>query len=476
MAAKSSFGNRLFHTLASVKTGIILLIILGIVAAAGTVILQRPLTEPDQMQRAYSPQTLQWLDRLGLTDVYHTPWFALLMALVGISIIFASIERFPKAWRLVAHQYRRPEPHFRAVLPVQRTLTVGSPEAGLAAAESAFRDAGLHPRRITVENETSLYAEKNRWSPLAVYVVHASLLLILTGGIVDAFYGYKGFLMLSPGQSTSKIELSNKTVKQLPFTLRCDGTGQENYPDGTPKKWWSKLVVLENSKETLRKEIVVNDPLVTHGIRFYQASYGQTGEVESVLLNVRPNASGDTRQISLRPERPVQFDGKTSITLAQFIPDFVVRDGQIYTRSNELRDPALRLLVTSSGQMSSVWLFPAERQAAGESPFRFEVADLQMAAFTGLQVSHEPGQWLVWTGCVMMGLGLSMAFYLVHQRFWAMTINTANGPALWIGTAADKNREHFQESFTNLVNDIRSYLGKENVPQGVPDSKSLVEV
>ncbi|MGZ4813628.1 MAG: hypothetical protein ACXVZI_12735, partial [Terriglobales bacterium] len=44
MAVKTSFGNRVFRTLASVKTGIILLIVLGVVAAAGTLILQRPMT------------------------------------------------------------------------------------------------------------------------------------------------------------------------------------------------------------------------------------------------------------------------------------------------------------------------------------------------------------------------------------------------------------------------------------------------
>ena len=60
-----------------------------------------------------------------------------------------------------------------------------------------------------------------------------------------------------------------------------------------------------------------------------------------------------------------------------------------------------------------------------------------------------------------MALGLVMAFYLVHQRFWAMVIETKHGPALWIGTAADKNREHYQESFNKLIDDIRAELGHE---------------
>src|SRR5690349_3188460 len=409
MAARTSFGNRLFHTLASIKTGIILLIILGIVAASGTLILQRPMTEADQMQRAYSPATLQWLDRLGLTDVYHTWWFALLMAFVGISIIFASIERFPKAWRLLRRPYRKAEPHFRAVLPMQKQIPIANATSGIAAAEKAFRSAGLKPQRVVENDEVSLFAEKHRFSVLAVYVVHTSLLLILAGGIVDAFWGYKGYIALSPGQSTSKLELRNGTTRPLPFTLRCDATGQENYPDGTPKKYWSRLTVLQNKRAVLKKEIVVNDPLVTHGIRFYQSGYGMTGDVESILLNVKPNDGGDLRQVTIRPEQATYLDARTSITLAKFIPDFVRRDGEVYMRSTDPVNPAVKLEIASNGKQETVWLFPSEGRQSGDAPFRLEVADLQMAAFTGLQVSHEPGQWAVWAGCLLMGVGLVLA-------------------------------------------------------------------
>jgi cytochrome c biogenesis protein len=397
------------------------------------------------------------------------------MATLGISIVFASIDRFPKAWRLVAHPYRRPEPHFRAVLPVQRSLAISSSAEGIAAAEAAFRKNGLTPQRIVENDQTSVYAEKNRWSPFAVYVVHLSLLLILAGGIVDAFFSYKGYLMLTPGQSTSKLDQTNGVSRVLPFTLRCDGTGQENYPDGTPKKWWSKLTVIENGRETLRKEIVVNDPLVTHGIRFYQSGYGQTGEPESLLLNASRN--GQSRQITLRPNQATQLDADTTVAIAEFIPDFVLRDGQIYTRSKDPVNPAIRLAITDTTKQArtEVWLFPAARQQSGNSPYQFEFADMQMAAYTGLQVSHEPGQWLVWAGCLLMAIGLVMALYLVHQRFWAMEVETKSGPALWIGTAADKNREHFQEGFNKLVDDIRAELGKQDDQESVAAGKQLVQ-
>ena len=60
--------RKTWQTLGAIKTGVILLILVVIISAAGTVILQRPATDPEEMQRAYSPQVLHMLDGLGLTD------------------------------------------------------------------------------------------------------------------------------------------------------------------------------------------------------------------------------------------------------------------------------------------------------------------------------------------------------------------------------------------------------------------------
>src|ERR1700732_2633765 len=70
----------------------------------------------------------------------------------------------------------------------------------------------------------------------------------------------------------------------IPFSARCDGTGEDTYADGTPKRWWSKLAVVDGGREIARKEIVVNDPLVYQGLRFYQASYGRTGKLDQLIL------------------------------------------------------------------------------------------------------------------------------------------------------------------------------------------------
>jgi cytochrome c biogenesis protein len=465
MAGTMGAASRKFwQTISSIKTGVILLILVVIVSAAGTIILQRPVTDADEMQRAYSPQMLHLLDVLGLTDIFHAWWFVLLLVMVSFSIVAASIERFPNAWRYFARPYKSTDEIFRKALPTQARLAVRDEKFALGAAERAFRRLHLKPERITRNERVSLYAEKHRISEFAVYIVHASLLLIFLGGIVDAVWGWRGFVSLTQGETSNQVRMQDGTIRQIPISIRCEAAGQENYTDGTPKKWWSKLVVVDDGKDTLKKEIVVNDPLVYGGIRFYQSSYGMTGQVDKLVLNASSGqASAGTREITLKADEVAQLDPETTVKFAEFIPDYVVRDGQIYTRSTQVENPAAHLIVESKGKTLNYWIPAIEGFAQNaESPYKFEPKDLKMAYFTGLQVSHEPGQWAVWAGVVLMGLGLAVVFYLVHMRFWAAIVHDASGTLqLWVGGAANKNKDVFEQKFRKLVEEIQLEMKQE---------------
>lgn len=454
--------RRLWQTLSSIKTGVILLILVVIVSALGTIILQRPVTEADELQRAYSPQMLHIFDALGLTDVFHAWWFVALLVLVSFSIIAASIDRFPNAWRFYARPYRYPEEGFRKTLLSQTRIAIPSESAGLMAAEHALESIGFKPERVQRNDRISLFAERNRISEMAVYIVHASLLLIFLGGIIDAMWGWRGFMTLNEGQQSTQIELHDGTHRTLPFAIRCDSAGQERYQDGTPKKWWSKLAVVDDGRELQRKEIVVNDPLVYQGVRFYQASFGSTGKIAEFLVTASLLSGGNPREFTLKPNVPVALDRDTTVELADFIPDYVVRDGQVYTRSADVDNPAAHLVVTtkSSGKRVNYWIPAIDGVAenAGSS-YRFDPKDLKMGYYTGLEVSHEPGQWGVWAGVVLMAIGLGFVFYVSHVRFWAVPVIDREGKlSLWVGGTANRNRDAFESHFKELSEKIGEKL------------------
>jgi cytochrome c biogenesis protein len=465
LSLRSAF-RKIWQTVSSIKTGVVLIILVVIFSAAGTVILQRPITEPEDMQRAYSPAMLRFLDATGLTDIFHTRWFVALMIMVSLSIIAASVQRFPNAWRYFARPYKSPDEGFRKVLPTQAVIAITDEEQGLSAAERALKHLGLKSERIVRTESFSLFSERNRISEMAVYIVHASLLLIFLGGIVDALYGWRGFLMLTPGSASNQIELRNGSTKTILFSIRCDGTGEDTYADGTPKRWWSKLAVVDDGREVSNKEIVVNDPLVYHGLRFYQASYGRTGKLDRLILNAIPanGTKGTPQEISLATNQTVALDANTTVQLAEFIPDYVVEDGHVYTRSRDITNPAVHLIVTSkkaaATSIVNVWLpeIPGVAENAN-SPYTLDPKDLKTGIYTGLQVSHEPGQWAVWAGVVLMAIGLTFVFYVVHMRFWIVPVLDVNGRlALWVGGTANRNRDAFEHKFKTVIEQIQKEL------------------
>jgi cytochrome c biogenesis protein len=151
------------------------------------------------------------------------------------------------------------------------------------------------------------------------------------------------------------------------------------------------------------------------------------------------------------------------VRFAEFIPDYAVRDGQVYRKANELQNPAAHLVVTSKSAAKDydVW-FPQLDDVADNSkaPYLFQATDLKMGHFTGLQVSHEPGQWGVWCGVVLMGVGLSFVFYVVHMRFWAVPVRDpkTGKTRLWIGGSANRNRDAFAQRFNDLVGLVEAEL------------------
>src|SRR5271169_832227 len=387
-----SIPKRVYKTLANLRTGVVLLILVVIASALGTFILQRPVTEPDKPQAAYSPQTLRLLDHLTLTDIFHSWWFLTLLGLVSLSIIFVSIERFPNAWRFYSRPYRKTDSHFRAANPYRTEIPIRDGAQGLNAAERALKDLNWPVERMVEGGETSLYAEKHRFSVMAVYLIHASLLLIFLGGIIDGVFGFSGFMGIPQGEQRNVIELKNGKKKQLPFSVRCNSAGQENYADGSPKKWWSKLAVVQDGKEIQNKEIVVNDPLVYHGLRFYQASYWIDGQKVDGLRIAYSGLDSKVIPLELRFNQPVNLDPETTVTLVEFLSDAFVRDGQVFKKSESIENLAFALGVVNRADDSTakMWLFPTKGTVLvtdqGKNQFKNPTSakDIDFSPVTGL--------------------------------------------------------------------------------------------
>jgi len=471
VAKQQTILDKLLRFLSSLECGLVLLGSLGTAVIIGTMILQRPMTQEGQIEQVYAPQTVRLLNALGLFDVFHTWWFILLLGLLGANITLASLERFPQVWRLFVRPHILADEWYVRQLPFRKEIPLGfhSPAEALALAKSKLSDLGYPPKPKSLEKGT-LYVEKHRMARLAPYVVHASLLIIFTGAIIDGLWGFKGFVNLTPGARTESVEAMTNpgAAHNMGFTLRCDGVGMERYSDGSPKQYWSQLAVEESGREVARKTISVNDPLTFKGVRFFQASYAPTGTPDKLVFDAS-RAGQDASQhpaqrISLQPGKPAHLDDSgATVELTEFVPDFVLDGNQISSRSDEPRNPAIQLSVTSpGGKPAEVWIFPKAPQMAppNQSGINFQLQEVKMEYMTGLQVAHQPGQNLIWGGCLLLTAGLMMALYMSHVRIWGVVGRDRKGqPALLLGGQPSKYRESFERRFNELAGELEIAFG-----------------
>jgi cytochrome c biogenesis protein len=472
--------DRFLQFFSSLKCGLLLLAGLGVAVILGTLILQKPMVQEGQIEQVYAPQTIRLLNALGLFDVFHTWWFILLLGLLGANITLASIERFPQVWRLFVRPHFLADAAFIRALPFQREIPLDThtPKEAMAVASRKLQDLGYAPRPEALRQGT-LYIEKHRVARLAPYIVHASLLVIFAGAIVDGARGYRGFISLRPGTRTDTIEpmAMPAAPRRLGFAIRCDAAGMDRYPDGSPRQYWSRLAVEEDGREVTRKQISVNDPLTYKGVRFFQANYTPTGSPHQLVMEASwlDNGAQKHRTLTLIPGAPAQLDEQGSVVeLADFIPDFVLDGNQITSRSDEPRNPAIHLQVTRpGGQRSNAWILAKspELNPPNDTGINFRFVNVEMENMTGLQVAYEPGQWLIWGGCLSLTCGLMIALYLAHIRIWGVAgVDRKGRPVLFLGGQPSKYRENFERKFQELAHVLEMTLKDASVKDevGVP--------
>ncbi len=472
MTNKRSGLDKFLQFFSSLRLGLWLLGLLATAMTLGTFILQRPTAQEGQIEQVYAPQVMSLLNHLGLFDVFHTWWFILLLGLLGTNITLASIERFPQVWRLYARPHFLADVAFIHAMPFQQEIPLGShaPHQAMRLATLKLVKSG-YPPQPKILSQGTLYIEKHRLVRLAPYIVHSSLLIIFVGAMIDGTHGYKGFISLRPGGSTNVVEplTTPGSNCQLDFTLRCDSTGMDAYPDGSPRQYWSQLAILEKGRVVAQKRIHVNDPLTYKGVRFFQASYTPSGIPRRLVMEASWTESGvqARKVLTLVPGQPVPLgDQGAAVALIDFLPDFVLQGNEISTRSAEPRNPAIHLQVARPGiGLSNAWIMPKSTEITppNDTGVRFRMVSVEMEASTGLQVAHEPGQWLIWLGCLLLTAGLMMALYLSHIRIWGIVAEDRKGrPILLLGGQPSKYRENFERKFHELTREVASALAEAN--------------
>ncbi len=368
------------------------------------------------------------------------------------------------------------------------------------AQERAARTLASHRYRF-VESRSAdsaqFITQKGVYSRFGVYITHVSILLVFIGALIGAFFGFKAFLNLPEGAASNVVYLRNEPmwdkimaslgiakspvipspdggVPSMPlgYYVRCDSFDVDYYvnamgiPTGMPSEYHSTLSVFDlNGQKLFDKRIRVNDPLTHHGITFYQSSYGTIPEGKGkIILNIKPKnnpqAEGETVVLDPGESKYVKSIDRT-IKALSFSP-YGVRNpdtGEVQyyrTENDEFVNPTVELEVFKAGKplykTTVMKLDPTGPNMPEDYTIRF--VEYWGARYTGLQVTKDPGVWVVYTGFIMLCIGPLIAFFGSHKKLWVIIQDRKGQAVVTVAGSANRNRIGFEREFNRIVDEI----------------------
>jgi cytochrome c biogenesis protein len=434
----------LWHELTSMRTALILLMMLGIAAIPGSLIPQRgqnPMAVSDFFAR--HSIIAPWIDRASGFDVYGSAWFSAIYILLFISLIGCvlprSIEHY-KAMRalppLTPKNLSRLEEHHK----------FAGNKKSIERATEWFADNRF---RVRIE-KGAISAEKGYLRETGNLFFHLALILVLIGVSFGALFGMKGEAIVNVGERFINVPTTYDTLsfgklvneKILPnFTINVDKFDAKYDPLTNAPQDYTANVTVEVDGKKEKRTIKVNSPLTFGSTRVYLQANGY-----SPIVTVRDSKGNVAFQ------GPVPFlpqDGNLRSIGAIKVPDadpqigFVASFLPTFSRTPnqggisvfpEALSPKLLFsawlgdLGLDSGVPQSVYrintskmkrvalssLTPGETYKFPEGQITFE----GLTPWINLQVVSDPGKKYALVGAIVAVLGLLASLFGRRRRIW----------------------------------------------------------
>ena len=268
-----------WRQLTSMRTALILLLMLGVASIPGSLFPQRT-QNPIQVGQFFkdSPELARWLDRVYLFDVYGSPWFSAIYILLFISLIGCvlprTIEHFHSARAL-------PPSTPKNLSRMEHHSTWIADGSELEAARAWFKSK----RFRVLERDGSISAEKGFARETGNLFFHLALILVLLGISFSSLFGMRGEAIINIGERFVNTPTSYDTLTygrlykdgNLPaFMLTTDKfDAQYNLETSAPEDYTLDISLLREGGSVVEKKVIkVNRPLTIGSTRIYLQANG----------------------------------------------------------------------------------------------------------------------------------------------------------------------------------------------------------
>lgn len=470
--ARESIASRVLRFLCSVRFGVALLILLGLMCFLGMVVMQQNVDGFDRYFAELTPSQRLVYGQLGLFNIYHAWYFNALVAILSLNIILSSIDRFPKTWKfaskptvVVPLRWLREQKQFAE-------LSFGASATETQAfVKQAMKQSGWRKVRTAEKNGTTfVMGQRGLWNRFGAYAVHVGLLTIFIGAFLTGQTGTTGQLPLAPGQSTDLIyetvvdlDKATQVTKQLPFTVQGIDIQQrlikkEGSISAMNTIDWITRFRITDETGTTEGSAQMNQPFDYRGYRFFQASFIPIGRARNVTLNAVPAAGGETQQVVVPRGGSATLADGTVVALTEFRGNFRMGNENPNEDTSAYPNPAAVLEVSRpGGPREAAYAFgpgmskiPVASKVIGG--YTFQLADFEKVSDQHvLAVQRDPGAAVVYIGFLLLVVTLLAVFFFSHQRVWAAISEGPQETTVLFAGNTNRSWSAFQERFEKFV-------------------------
>ncbi|GAA1174805.1 cytochrome c biogenesis protein ResB [Ornithinimicrobium humiphilum] len=447
----------IWRQLTSMRTALALLLLLAVAAIPGSIFPQRGV-DPVRVRRYLedNPDVGPWLDRIGMFDVYSSPWFASIYLLLMISLVGCILPRSRQ--HLDAMRAEPPKAPSRLTrMPVHRTAVVDADPAEVVAAARA--ELGRRRFRLRAEDDGELVVsgEKGYLKETGNLLFHLAILGVIVSVAVGHLFGWRGEIIVKEGETVTTGASAFDTLHLGPlvdpddipvFSLRLNDLDvqfeavAEGAQFGQPRVFEGVATVQEGLDGAVRTvDFAVNDPLHVGGTSIFLLGNGYApvvtvrdaeGEIlfsDAVTFLPQDNVYSSEGVIKVPGADPslgfvggflptLTFDpeiGPTSSFPGLVDPALVlaVFEGDLYPEGRpqsvfSLDTDSMEQVMQDDGTPVSLLIRPGdELELAGD---RGSIELETVIRWGGLMVRHDPGRLpaLAFAGIALLGLGLML--------------------------------------------------------------------
>ncbi len=459
--------NRFFRSLR--LTAIVISLLTGIYFL-GLVLPQKWMFETRDLYNLWRDSSIvnRVLDAIGFTEIYLSPLTIVLLTLFFINLLVVTLHRVPVMLR---RAYLTGDiPSFDAArLKSGRDTAVLHTEIEHEGIErklrTFFSDRRWYFRNVS--DASGYIAVKNRLSPIGFLLFHLSFFLCLIGGLTMMYTRFSGYLPLTEGQSFDGDIQQFRIINKEPRIFKRLGSLNlyvEKVQPFYEREIPTELVVSLQARyrdRTSREVLRINEPMHTGPMSILVQSIGV-----SPLFIMRSPAGKeiDAAFVSLNvlggEEDMFQFDTDRRFSFnVKFFPDYVKEDGYETTRSIEMKNPAMRLVV---GKENEIIYTGTIRQGERADLENYTISFEDIRYWTEFLVVREYGKAPLITGFIFASIGLIMRLVFYQKRLRLSVEHEKGRTSLFIDGKSEYFPHSFEDERDKLVQELDAYLNVTN--------------